>query len=286
MTQHLWYLRRLGVTSGPFPAGQLREMFVQGELGPQDEVSLDGRFWQDVIEAGILGKHPALAQLQEASDEAWFHEREKARRRWVTEANDPDAGQSQDPSTSHLLQVEQETRELIDAHVRERPALLGGLALIGVLLLAGLGVWFGQTGGFSIQTEHRPQESTCARPAADGVVWAGCDKNDAKLPHANLRNADLKGTRLERADLAGADLSYADLQTADLRGANLRGTRLKAVNLSQADLTGADLTGADLSYAVLTGAQLDGVRLDGAILGKTTWIDGRVCGEQSVGACR
>jgi hypothetical protein len=286
MTQHLWYLRRLGKASGPFPAGQLRAMFVQGELDLHDEVSLDGKFWQHVIEAGFLGKHPDSERMETATDEAWLEEREKARRRWVTEANELEAGQVPDQSSMHLLQVERETRELIDARVRKRPALLGGLALIGVLVLAGIGVWFGQSGDFSIQTEHRPQESTCGRGAVDGVVWAGCNKDDAKLTRANLRNADLKATRFERADLSGADLSYADLQTADLRGANLRGTRLKAANLSQADLTGADLTGADLGYAVLTGALVDAVRLDGTVLRKATWIDGRVCDEHSVGVCQ
>lgn len=69
---------------------------------------------------------------------------------------------------------------------------------------------------------------------------------------------------------AFASCSEADLSGANLRGANLRWADLRGANLSGADLAGADLTGA---------------RLSGAALGGATWVNGAICGPNSIGTC-
>ncbi|MDF1523792.1 MAG: pentapeptide repeat-containing protein, partial [Trueperaceae bacterium] len=68
-----------------------------------------------------------------------------------------------------------------------------------------------------------------------------------------------------------------DFQGADFSGADLRGA-----HLAGADLRGADLRGANLEGAFAPG---DAVKLDDALLGGAVWIDGRVCGAESVGTC-
>lgn len=260
-------------------------MFGQGNLDLHDEVSLDGRHWIKLIETDVLRKAAEPAH-KVATDDDWRQERAKARVRWGDEAAESGAAPNTDDAIGRLRQVEQETRDLIDARASKRPALVGGLVLILVLLLAGVGIWLGQSGNINIRAEQAVKVTDCNGPPGDSAKWSGCDKNDASLAHAVLRNADLKGAHFERADLSGADLSYADMQTADLRGADLRGAILRAANLSQVDLTGADLTGADLGYTVMSGAVVDGARFDGTNLGKARWIDGRLCGAESVGTCQ
>lgn len=289
MTQHLWYVRKNGEVSGPFPTPQLEQAFSLGQLDLRDSVSLDGQQWISVMESGVLDTEHVRPGPAEPDDE-WRREREKARLRWLNDsvearvesANQPTADEVDDRLRRH----EEQTRTLIEAETNRRPAFVAGLATVLILLLIGVGVWVGQSGESSIQTSLAGKVRNCDQAAAEGVVWTACDKVDARLHNAVLKNASLNRTRFERADLSGADLSYADLDGANLRGANLRGAILRGAGLGGADLTGADLAGADLSFAVLAGAIVDGARLDGVALRQSTWIDGRVCSEQSVGSCQ
>ena len=288
MTQPLWYVRRNGKTTGPFPAKQLRETFSLGQLDLKDEVSLDGHSWSKLRETDVLDPEHKPVHVAADDDGAWRQEREKAKLRWIsdTEGVPEIGGGAQTDENVLLRRHEEETRTMLDDESRKRPAFVAGLVMVLILILIGIGVWKGQTGDTKIIASLSGKVRNCSQPAVEGVIWSGCDKNDAVLKGAVLRNANLLGVHLERADLRGADLSYANLTSADLRGTNLRNAILKGATLSQADLTGADLTGADLGFAVLNGASLDGARLDGASLRQTTWVDGHLCGEQSVGACQ
>lgn len=290
MTQHLWFVRRKGAKSGPFPANQLRETFRLGQLDLKDEVSLDGQQWLKLRETDILDTDHVPVREPVETDEDWRREREKAKLRWISDAVEtadeelPAAGQ--DEVVDRLRRHEAETREMLNAQTKRRPAFVAGLATVLVLMLIGVGVWLGQSGETMIQATPVSNVPNCKQPPGEGVQWAGCGKGDSNLSGAVLRNGNLNGIHLGRANLSGADLSYANLVRADLRGANLQGAILKGATLAQADLTGADLAGADLSFAVLTGASVGGVRLDGASLRQSTWVDGRTCGDQSVGACQ
>jgi hypothetical protein len=290
MTQHLWYVRRRGVTSGPFPARQLRETFSLGQLDLRDEVSLDGHAWLKLLETDILDVEHTPVHAAEPEDDDWRREREKAKLRWISNSDEPGVGDerviSSDETSDRLRRHEAETRTMLDAQSHKRPAFVAGLAMVLILLLIGVGVWMGQSGDTKIQASVASRVRNCNQPPTEGVNWSGCNKIGAVLSHVDMRNADLSGGHFGRADFAGADLSYANLGFADLRGANLKNAVLKGAALNQTDLTGADLSGADLSFAVMNGAVVNGVRLDGASLAQSTWIDGRVCGEQSVGTCQ
>lgn len=291
MTQPLWYVRRNGETSGPFPGKQLREMFSLGQLDLGDRVSLDGKSWAKLRETDILDSDHAPVRVAVETDEAWRQEREKAKLRWINDSVEVEGaeagGGNAEEAITRLRRHEEETRHMLEAQTSRRPTFFAGAAMVLVLILIGLGVWLGQSGEPRIVTAPTIKlMPDCNAAPSESVNWSGCRKDDVKLSGAKLRNANLSNIHLERADLRGADLSYANLAGADLRGANLSGAQLKGASLGEADLTGADLSGADLSFAVLASAVLSGARLDGALLQQTTWMDGRICAEQSVGTCQ
>ncbi len=282
MTQHLWYVRKKEEVSGPFPAPQLQQLFSIGQLDLRDEVSLDGQHWISLLDSGVLDAEHGKATVE--PDDDWRREREMARLRWLNDTVEVSFQERPDDIgevDNRLRHHEEEIRTLLKAETNRRPAFVAGLATVLVVLVIGVGVWFGQSGESTIQTSLVSRVRNCNLAPAEGVVWTGCNKDDARLNRATLKNANLEKIHFERADLSGADLSYANLDNANLRGANLHGANLRGASLKQADLSGADLAGADLGFAVLTGALLDG-----ASFRQSLWTDGRVCSEQSVGSCQ
>lgn len=290
MTQHLWYVRdKKGVVSGPFPSLQIRQAFSLGEFDLRDQVSLDGEQWISLFDSGLLA--PEHVKSGSTDDEAWRKEREEARRRWLDDS--VEARSDADPVTlpgtevnMRLRRHEEEIRSLLEEQSRRRPAFVAGLTSLLVLLLVGIGVWIGQAGEQGIQASLAGRVRNCQVSPGEAVNWSGCNKDDGQFRGVNLKNAILTKARFERADLSAAELSYATLDGADLRGANLRNAKMRGASLLRADLTGADLSGADLGFAILNQAVLDGARLTGASFSRSTWVDGRVCAEASMGSCQ
>lgn len=288
MVQALWYVRKSGLVSGPFPAPQIEEALRAGDLLLSDELSLDGDQWQPVRESGLIrGKHVAAKPAQEAPDSAWQEEREKARHRWEDNASSGDGSVTNDPLIDSVsmeaLRIRQDTtRAMVNAQAKRRPSLLIAIAALLALVVVGGLVWLGQ-GEAPIQAAIG-KASNCSNSPAPGISWAGCDKFGQSLSGADLHSMTMSRTRFDGAILAGANLSYVDMSQASLRGVNLAGANLLGANLDGADLTGADLSQADLRYATLNKARLDGVRLDGVSIGKTTWLSGQLC--DRLEACR
>jgi hypothetical protein len=286
MVQALWYVRKSGQVSGPFPAPQIDEALRVGEIVPTDELSLDGEQWQPVRESGLFrGGHAVAKPPQENPDSAWQIEREKARHRWEDNASQDDSSGNRliDSADMDALRVCQETtRAMVNAQAKRRPSVLIAIAAFVALGLVGGLVWLGQ-GDAPVQTGIG-KASNCSDAPAPGISWAGCDKSGLSLTRADLHSMTLNGVRFDGATLAGANLSYVNLSHASLRGVNLAGANLLGANLDGADLTGADLSQAELRYATFVGARLDGVRLDGVSIGKTTWLGGQLC--DRLEACR
>jgi Pentapeptide repeats (8 copies) len=118
--------------------------------------------------------------------------------------------------------------------------------------------------------------STVRARALTGNLARHGDAHDATIPRSlgsvSVFIDDFDGAWAVNGCLiqAFASCSEADLSGANLRGANLRWADLRGTNLSGADLAGADLTGA---------------RLAGAALGGATWVNGAICGPNSIGTC-
>lgn len=290
MVQALWYVRKAGRVTGPFPAPQIAEGLRAGEILALDEVSLDGNQWEQVAESVFLKEpKPLPAERVDGVDEAWRAEREKARRRWRDDGPTPEAGAEVmatpilDTIRLQALDNDHETTSaLIAARARRRPPWLVGLLALLVLGLLAVIVWRGQRNDLIQTPIHLTGD--CAASVARGASWARCDKRASQLARAEMQSMNLLATRLDDANLNGANLSYANLASASLRNANLSGANLVGANLDGADLTGADLSQADLRYATFRGAHLEGTRLEGAMFGKTVWRDGGLCDRP--GQCR
>jgi hypothetical protein len=89
----LWYLRRQGRVTGPFPTGAIIQDWLVGRVSAEDELSPDREewrafdFWPEL--ASALAAAPAAAA---AAEPQWLLERAKARLRWADERSGPDPG--------------------------------------------------------------------------------------------------------------------------------------------------------------------------------------------------
>ncbi len=283
MTQPLWYLKQGDRVHGPYPVPRVAELLEAGSVDPDWEISLNGKDWLTIRESGQFEESARKWASRDAGDPDWREERQKARQRWLGNEDIeamPIRDTSQDERTRQAIARDHQRTEALLQEARGRRTSLVPLLLgILLLLLVGLGVWWGQ--------REKPiqagitQAADCTASPSDGINWSGCDKRGLALAGLKARNARMAKARLDNTQLTGADLAYAVLA-----GASLRGAELKGASLMGADLTGADLTDASLEYAVLKDGRLPGVRLDRARLDKATWVDGRVCAPGSLGECR
>ncbi len=296
MTQPLWYLRHEGKVYGPFPGPQIEESLQSGRITLAWEISLNETDWLSIAESGQFEPRPSTGErLPAADDPSWRDEREKARQRWRHTSAADEVPEIRDPAADEIarLSVSRDhvrTQALLQAAQTRHPRPWSLLIALALLLVIGIGIWWAQTNDpeeTRLQVGLRQAfETNCEAPLAASVNWRGCDKTGLSAPNIPARNAILETTRLRGADLAGADLAYVDARGVDLRDARLNGANLSGAHLAEANLSGADLSNADLRFAVLKSATLTGTRLDGARLGKAEWPDGRICAEDSVGACR
>lgn len=287
----LWYVRRAGRVRGPFPAGQIAREILLGRIVDGDELSHDREHWQPLAALPELVPEVLRHADTEAGRErlrlARLHEDERAHDRRHEVAAGPQARRGRDRRHDEPAAVVAH-RERVNRWAHERPAPERNRALLAATVAVALAVLL-------VYAFYRPDIERavrdCGAPPAAGVNWNSCDfagrsLNRARLARANLANARLLGADLGHARLDGADLGFAILEGADLRGAVLTGASLRGAILRRARLAGADLRDAELGYADLTGAELAGTRLTGARLDKAIWVDGRVCADGSVGACR
>lgn len=290
---HRWYVRRHGKLIGPFPHAQVAEYLMLGKLSRSDEISHDREVWRTIQSSGHFPEGPSLVQppAETGEESLWEVERARAKHRWLDErlyaaddvAGEPNAKPESFQSLRHDHQI---TQAMTQAERTQKPQI--GLAIVAILILCGLGavIWFGQGEGLVIAPPPQVVAKVNCNASGPGVNWTGCVKTAVHLQGAKLKQSQLNATKFDEADLSGADLSYSNLLRASLRASNLEGASLQGADLSGADMTGANLGTADLSFAVFTGAKVDGLRLEGAKLDKATWVDGRVCAEGSIGACR
>ena len=260
-----WYVRRGTQVKGPFPARVIAVYRARGKLRDGDEVSPDLQSWRPLGELGrapraVTGPAAAAAGSASAS---------------TVRTNEMPAPAP--PLAPRSVYVERLLRQ------RDNRWLQGGAVAV---LLAGI-----LAAGLSLDSGDGVEAADCNAAPGPAINWSSCSKDAARLAGLDLQHARLRATRLRDADLkganlAGVDLAYAELGEATLAYANLRGASLKGATLAAADLSYVDLAGADLSYADLGRARMGGANLDQALLDNAIWVDGRVCGEGSVGRCR
>ncbi|MES9968833.1 MAG: pentapeptide repeat-containing protein [Candidatus Thiodiazotropha sp.] len=246
-----WFVKHDDMVVGPLTSARIRHLLLDGELGLSDQISPDRQSWQ------AISRMPSVIPLQLRAAEG-----------------DADA------------QAKVAARERADARDHQQERRFPLLSLTIALLLIGGAVLYSLRYGMPEAID----ESACNAPPAPGVNWRNCliqdlDAGAASLAGANLNSAVLRRAKLSTTDLSNADLRYANLSHGDLRHAQLQGAAMVGVNLQYADLRGADLSNADLRFADLTNSRIDDARLHNAKLGSALWLDGRSCGEGSIGKC-
>jgi len=290
----LWFTRRQGAVSGPYPSGLISRYLILGRLNLDDQVSQDQHTWSPISAFPELVPSELLLPDDAEGREARLRARLREDERRTVNRREPEDGvrvgdqrrrdrRSAEPPEfiQHRLQRERISQaEPLGTPPRSVPWALAGVA---VLLVLGLLVLMGNGG-------EPATEPDCRAAPVPGVNWSYCRKTGLDLRRVDLDGATLASTDfmlavLTGARLAGANLSYADLRNSDLREADLAGAKLVGAMLQGARLQGARLTGADLSYVDLRGTRLEGVDLTGVPLDRAVWIDGRVCAKGSVGEC-
>lgn len=263
----LWYLRQRGEVLGPFPEKLICRFVVLGRIGERDEVSLDGFYWQLAEDVPELSE--GVRQLltirgtAEDADPEWSEERARAILRWLDDRKSPDP-REQSPEFSPAKadkrtgKDRRQTPETVEQHayrewrgefehwMRSQQQRNGFVWKLSVAVgVIALLFILFNRPVNPIKVGLQVKPVNCQAPAAKGVDWSGCAMDDALLVGVDLSGAQLVGTRFKNANL-----SHADLRNA---------------NLAQADLTGVELKGAKLTGAI--------------------WLDGSICGPDSIGSC-
>lgn len=265
-TYRLWYLRQQGTVQGPFPETLICRFIILGRIGEQDEVSLDGTYWQlaDNVPELATGVRNLLQVKNDVGDPEWSEERAKATLRWLDDRKSPDprvhpAGTVRSGVDKRTGRDRRQTPETVEQHayrewrgefeawLRHQRQHYGFVWLVVVIVMVA---------GSLFIAFNQPVNP----------IKVGLSVNPINCQSAPARGINLSGCVLDDTLLVGVDL----------RGAELIGTSMKRVNLNHADLRQADLTRANLSGADLTGA-----RLGGAV-----WTDGRICAADSIGYCK
>lgn len=114
---------------------------------------------------------------------------------------------------------------------------------------------------------------------------AGIDFSQQDYDKALKGDKNLSETRLESADFSGKNLAGYVFTNADLEGANFVHADLEKTKFNGANLSNANFYHADLEEANLKGANIKGANFKNAELEYTTWTNGRICAEGSIGAC-
>jgi hypothetical protein len=281
--RQLWYVRRAGEVSGPFPNRVVANHVLLGRLDPSDEVSMDQLEWQSLMTVRTL-LPVELLELQTTNDperKRWLEERLKAAHRWADERTHLDRRLQENAAgprgeERRKISVSSDVLALPHFHPElerwpSRRRYLGAMVVVSTLvLLVTLGlVFYPPVNPFKVGVV--PELPQCQHDAAPRVNWSGCDKQEILL---------------RGADLSGSNLTYANFSRADLSGSRFRQAKLAGANFNQANLNDADLDGANLSHSDLRGATLVSASLRDAVLDRAIWQDGRECAMGSRGRCR
>jgi uncharacterized protein YjbI with pentapeptide repeats len=312
-----WYMRRGDEVRGPFPAGQISRYILLGRIRETDEISTDQINWQPVSDVPVL--IPEEMKYEAEDNEA--HERLMMARMREDERSTGDRrerAEAVDDEVKNRRSYKERRADEDEAIVRHREVrtkvyqatqpqkqsnAVRGLLAASFLVAVISAAWH-------FQPWQPVEEADCNAAPAPRVNWNNCQMEGVQLVAADLRgvrlrNATLIGADMRGAQLGAADLAYANLangklstamlEQADLIGANLRHTDLSQTALEHANLaysilresnlSGANLQGANLSHADMHGASIEGMNLEGARLDQAVWVDGRICGPNSVGRC-
>lgn len=279
---HLWYIRRDGEVSGPFPTGQVVQYLILGRLEDTDEASIDQSEWQAIAD---LAEFDRSVETATDADNArrWADERRSERRiDKIDERADADRRRGEGLTE----QVSRAAREmLIETFWKIPPkGAKATLVVLGTFTVV-IGILILLTPKQDVIVEK------CSASPTQGVDWSHCDLAETRINQANLTSSNLMGAHLHGANISNSSFMHGNLQYVDLGHAKVINVSfseatLKGSNLRQSTLDGINFIGTDLSYADFRGAKLIDVNFSQARLDFAIWTDGRVCKEGSIDVCK
>ncbi|MFN8577224.1 MAG: pentapeptide repeat-containing protein [Candidatus Sericytochromatia bacterium] len=110
--------------------------------------------------------------------------------------------------------------------------------------------------------------------------------NNITLTNSNLSTVNLTNSSLNNVTLTNSNLSTVNLTNSTLTSSNLSGSNFTGSILTNANLSNSNFTNATLTNSNLIGANLTNINISGANLTGATWIDGRICQNNSISLCR
>lgn len=281
-----WYIRSQsdGEVKGPFPSGQISQEILLGRYQLDAEVSHDKEEWflistVDEIVPDIFA---------EDHETPGFNDRLEAARRWADErrgVNDIDENLDRRGSESYeSAEIKRLHRLAEKGKKKSNPVTTFTQFTVALAIIVTVVVLAFQYSPVVKNTVD------CSATIKQGVNLSGCDLSGVNLVKQKIIAANLMNVNLQTANLQSADLSYTNLKYAQLHLANLKYVNFTKANLTGANLLGADLSGAvfsqaNLSYANFRDANILTTNFSNARLDHAIWIDGRVCGVNSLGSC-
>jgi hypothetical protein len=257
----VWQIKRDGQVTGPFPENLIVQHVLLGRIVADDLISMDGHAWKSYRETPEIIEqisHMMGGEVASTADPAWHDERLRAVLRYVDERKhlDPRSQEAQDAAEKFIMRSGIDRRkvpETVEQHSHR-------------VTIAESDQWF---------KDRHPGKNIVAVALLFIVVlvaWSFQRFGSKDVPvDIGLHVASCDAEPVNKVDWHGCDKTGYFLVGADLREANLKDVRFP---------------GANLSYANFKGARLDDAVLDNAKLAGATWVDGRVCADDSVGVCR
>lgn len=283
----LWYIRSDGAVTGPFLASVVRDNLLLGRLSAdKDEISPDEITWKLIKEQKQLKANHSTADLDHIQKR--LNERNGFDRRY------PSSSEQEQPVRRENDRRKQESDT--DIHHRQLHTLLMKkfrdrkvsafwplIVISSILIIAVVLALF-------FEKPHSTQSSNCHSLPSSGMNWDNCLRPQSNfqnmdLSNSHLRNSQLVGSNLMNVTLSNSDLAYSDLRFANLSYSQLENVLFLGANLKNADLSSSNLSNANLSYADLSNANLGSAKLDNARFDNAIWINGKLCGPNSVGKC-
>lgn len=304
MTDHpeknsnLWYIKKAGKVTGPFPVKLIGSYLVLGRIDLDTVVSTDQDKWIPV------GRLPSLIpdELKAANTVDG-----KASLRQAKLREDERRGElrREAPNKEGKERAEHERREAVDRRKNSEKVsksylhLKADLAakkikakkrtILGIVFIT-IAVTVMIVSFFFVEPNEVLQKTDCSIKAGPNIDWSGCRKDNINLRSKNLQKSNLHSIRMQsailiRTKLIDVNLSYSNLEKSNLSYANLTNSLLVGANLNKANLSNVVLVGANLSYADLTGANISSVQVLNTRFDNAIWVDGSQCARQSIDRC-
>ncbi|MDH5178627.1 MAG: pentapeptide repeat-containing protein [Gammaproteobacteria bacterium] len=278
---HLWYIRREGEVSGPFPTGQVVQYLVLGRFQVTDEASANQADWQPIDDIDELSQElEAVPDLNSAR--RWADERRRERRYGNDEEREA-ADRRQGETLSHY--ISRAAREmLIDTFwqgtsggAKASLIFVGAVVVVVSLMIL-------------LTPSKSPFSEKCTAPFAQGVDLSHCDLADARinlsnLTRANLMGAYLQGARVVNSSFMLANLQYIEFDHAVITNVSFARSNIKGGSYRKAELKGVTFLDANLTYADFRGAKLQDVDFTGANMSHAIWTDGKPCRSKTIESC-